>query len=133
MNKSKRFIASIVEIVIGVILALCGYTGIVDEYWGGMGTALIFVGAIMLLRQIRYRTDATYKENVDVQTNDERNRYLRIKAWSYAGYLFVLIAAAISIILKIVGMDQYALAASGCVCLIVVLYWFSYLILNKKY
>ena len=125
MNKSKRFIASISEIVFGVILALCGYIGLVDEYWAGMGTALILMGGIMLLRQIRYRMDETYKENVDVQANDERNRYLRMKAWSYAGYLFVLIAAVISIILKIMGMDQYALAASGCVCLMVVLYWFS--------
>lgn len=133
MNKRKRFIASISEIVIGVILALCGYIGLVDEYWAGMGTALILMGGIMLLRQIRYRMDETYKENVDVQANDERNRYLRMKAWSYAGYLFVLIAAVISIILKIMGMDQYALAASGCVCLMVVLYWFSYLILNKRY
>ena len=121
MNKSKRFIASISEIVIGVILALCGYIGLVDEYWAGMGTALILMGGIMLLRQIRYRMDETYKENVDVQANDERNRYLRMKAWSYAGYLFVLIAAVISIILKIMGMDQYALAASGCICLMVVL------------
>ena len=133
MNKRKRFIASISEIVIGVILALCGYIGLVDEYWAGMGTALILVGGIMLLRQIRYRMDETYKENLDVQANDERNRYLRMKAWSYAGYLFVLIAAVISIILKIMGMDQYALAASGCVCLMVVLYWFSYLNLNKRY
>ena len=133
MNKSKRFIASISEIVIGVILALCGYIGLVDEYWAGMGTALILMGGIVLLRQIRYRMDETYKENVDVQANDERNRYLRMKAWSYAGYLFVLIAAVMSIILKIMGMDQYALAASGCVCLMVVLYWFSYLILNKRY
>ena len=133
MNKRKRLIASISEIVIGVILALCGYIGLVDEYWAGMGTALILVGGIMLLRQIRYRMDETYKENVDVQANDERNRYLRMKAWSHAGYLFVLIAAVISIILKIMGMDQYALAASGCVCLMVVLYWFSYLILNKRY
>lgn len=133
MNKSKRFIASISEIAIGVILALCGYIGLVDEYWAGMGTALILMGGIVLLRQIRYRMDETYKENVDVQANDERNRYLRMKAWSYAGYLFVLIAAVMSIILKIMGMDQYALAASGCVCLMVVLYWFSYLILNKRY
>ena len=133
MNKNKLFIANILKIGIGIILAVCGYTGFIDEYWGGMGTALIMVGAIMLLRQIRYRTDEMYKENVDVQVNDERNKYLRMKAWSWTGYLFVLIAAFATILLKIMGMDQYALAASGCVCLMVVLYWFSYLILNKKY
>ena len=121
------------EIVIGITLAGCGYTGIIDEYWGGMGTALILVGAIMLFRQIRYKTDEVYKENVDVQVNDERNKYLRMKAWSWAGYLFVLIAAFATVILKILGYDQYSLFASGGVCLMVVLYWVSYLILGKKY
>ena len=121
------------EIVIGIILAACGYTGIIDEYWGGMGTALILVGAIMLFRQIRYKTDEVYKENVDVQVNDERNKYLRMKAWSWAGYLFVMIAAFATILLKIIGFDQYAFVASGCVCLMVTLYWLSYWILNRKY
>ena len=133
MNKSKRLIANVLEIVIGIILAACGYTGIIDEYWGGMGTALILVGAIMLFRQIRYKTDEVYKENVDVQVNDERNKYLRMKAWSWAGYLFVMIAAFATILLKIIGFDQYAFVASGCVCLMVTLYWLSYWILNRKY
>ena len=133
MNKSKRLIANVLEIVIGITLAGCGYTGIIDEYWGGMGTALILVGAIMLFRQIRYKTDEVYKENVDVQVNDERNKYLRMKAWSWAGYLFVMIAAFATILLKIIGFDQYAFVASGCVCLMVTLYWLSYWILNRKY
>ena len=133
MRKNKRWIANIFEIVLGIALSICGYAGILDEYWGGMGTALIVVGGLQLLRQIRYHTNRSYKEDVDVQVSDERNRYLRMKAWSWAGYLFVLIAAFASIILKILGYDQYVYFASGSVCLIVFLYWLSYVILSKKY
>jgi len=133
MKRNNRLIANIVEIIIGVILTACGFVGIVDEYWSGMGTALIIVGALMLVRQIRYRTNETYKENVDIAANDERYKYLSIKAWSWAGYLFVMIGALGSIIFRIVGRDQLSQFAGLCVCLIMVLYWISYLVLRKKY
>ena len=103
---NKRLISNIAEIAIGIVLAACGHAGVIDEYWSGMGTALVIVGGIMLFRQIRYRTNVEYKSEVDVQVNDERNKYLHMKAWSWAGYFFVLIAAVASIILKIIGLDQ---------------------------
>ena len=56
MKKSKRLIASIVEIVIGVVLTICGAAGLLDSYWSGMGTAFIVVGGLMLVRQLRYKT-----------------------------------------------------------------------------
>ena len=98
-----------------------------------MGTALVIVGALMLVRQIRYRIDETYKENVDVDVNDERNQYIRIKAWSWAGYFFVMAGAFGSIIFKILHQDSLSMFAGCSVCLIMVLYWISYLILKKKY
>ena len=133
MKNSKRLIACIVEILLGVALTVCGALGIVDSYWSGMGTALVVVGGLFLVRQIRYRTDKTYQESVDVEVNDERNKYLSMKAWSWAGYLFVMVCAVASIVLKIIGQDQYSVIAGGGVCLMVLLYWVSYLIVRKKY
>ena len=133
MNQNKRLIAQILKIALGIALAACGYAGIIDDYWGGMGAAIAIVGSLMLFRQIRYKTSNSYKEEVDVQTNDERNKYLRIKAWSWAGYGFVIIAAAASVFFKIFGYDQYSMIAGIAVCVIVLLYWVSYMILSKKY
>ena len=133
MRKNQRFIASIVEILIGICLIVCSVPGWVDEYWCGMGTALLVVGALQLARLFRYTTDKDYKEAVDVAVNDERNRYISMKAWSWAGYFFVMIAAAASIALKLIGYDDLVPIASGSVCLILVLYWLSYLFLRKKY
>ena len=126
-------ISNIAEIAIGIVLAACGHAGVIDEYWSGMGTALVIVGGIMLFRQIRYRTNVEYKSEVDVQVNDERNKYLHMKAWSWAGYFFVLIAAAASIILKIIGLDQLSQFSGLCVCLLMILYWISYLVLSKRH
>lgn len=131
--KNKRLIANIIEVLAGAALAVCGYAGILDSFWSGMGTALVIIGGILLLQQIRYRIDKAYQENVDLETNDERNKYLRVKAWSWAGYIFVMITALGAIALKIVGLEQYVPIASGSACLMMVLYWVSYLVLQRKY
>ena len=133
MKVTKRLIASIFEIIIGIILTILGYSGVVDSYWSGMGTALITVGVIFLFRTFRYNRDSEYKEKVDVEVNDERNKYLRMMAWSWTGYLFIFIIAFGSIIFKILGYDQYSMMAGSAVCLLITLYWISYLVLNRKH
>ena len=126
-------IANITEIVVGIFLCAAGVTGRLDAFWSGMGTALIVVGTLQLLWQIRYRNDHACRENVDISVSDERNKYLSMKAWSWAGYYFVLIAAAASIVLKIAGYDALVPVTSGSVCLIMVLYWLSWMYLRRKY
>lgn len=133
MNKDKRLIAGIVEVIIGIILVLCGHYGMIDAYWSGMGTALVFVGVIFIFRQLRYNTNEEYKEQVDIEVNDERNKYLRLRAWASAGYCFVLISAVCSIIFRVMGRDTYSILAGGAVCLLMVLFWISYLVLKRKY
>ena len=133
MKGNKRLIASVAEIIFGFILSALSFTGMIDEYWGGMGTALVIVGGIFLFRQIKYKTNNEYQQSVDVEVTDERNKFISMKAWSWAGYFFVIIAAAASIMLKIIGLDEYVGIASGSVCLIIILYWLSYLVIRKKY
>ena len=47
--------------------------------------------------------------------------------------LFVMIAAVASIMLKLAGREDLMKAASGSVCLIIILYWVSYVVLKGKY
>lgn len=130
---NKKFISSIVEIVLGVVLLICGNMNMIDPFWSGMGTALIFVGVLYLIRQIRYKTDASYKEKVETETKDERNRFIAMKAWSWTGYLLVLIFGIATIVLKIAGYEELMFFCSYSVCLILTIYWVSYFILKKKY
>ena len=128
-----RLAASVIEILIGLALVIGGKIGGVDPYWSGAGSALIAVGAIFLFWQIRYRTNETYRQTVDVEVNDERNRYLAMKAWSLAARLFVITAAVASLVLKLKGEDALSEAAGLSVACIVCFYWFSYLYLRKKH
>ena len=130
---TKRLIASIVEIILGFALWICSAIGMIDSYWGGMGGGLMGVGIIFLIRSIRYKRDPEYKEEYDVEMNDERNKFIRLKAWSWAGYLFMMLAAVGTIVFKLVGREDLMFFCSGSVCLILVLYLISYVVVKNKY
>ena len=130
---TKRFIASIVEIILGFSLWICSAIGLIDSYWGGMGGGLIGVGIIFLIRSIRYKRDPEYKEEYDIEMNDERNKFIRQKAWSWAGYLYMMLAAVGSIGFKLLGREDLMFFCSGSVCLVLVLYLISYVVVKNKY
>ena len=131
--KNKLLILGIVYIIIGLILSLLSFLSIVDEWWQSFGVAILVVGVLDIFRHIRYINNREYREKVDLSNNDERIRFIAMKAWSWAGYMFVMIAALGVIGFQIAGLEIWSIACSFCVCLVIVLYWISYMILNKKY
>lgn len=133
MKQDKRIIANTIYIVLGVAFLVLGILEVIDAFWSGMGSALIAIGTLRIVQFYRFRKDETYREKVEIELKDERNQFLRIRAWSWAGYLFILIAAVSTIVFKLLGQDLLSIAAGAAVCLMILLYWFSYLILQKKY
>lgn len=133
MKYDRRMVLSIFWVLLGAVLLVGGAMESLDSYWSGMGGGLLMAGVIQLIRHIRYRKNEDYREKVDVANSDERNRFLTGKAWAWAGYLFVLISGVATIALKVLGQDQWSLAASYALCLLLVLYWGSYLVLKRKY
>ena len=133
MKNDRRIITSVIYIILGVVLFALGVMEILDAFWSGMGAALIVVGVIRLVQFLRFRKDEAYREKVETETTDERNRFIRNKAWAWAGYMFIIFAGLCVIVFKVIGQEMWSLAASYAVCLMLVLYWISYLILKKKY
>ena len=133
MKYDRRMYLSLFWILVGIALFVCSAMGWIDSYWSGMGGGFLGVGIVQLARHIRYRKDEEYREKVDVANGDERNRYIAGKAWAWAGYLFVLVSGVATIALKVMGLDQWSLAASYALCLLLLLYWISYLVLKRKY
>ena len=131
--KNKRIIFSIIWVILGAGLIVASTVSPLDSYWMGMGGGLLFVGLLQLFRIRKYNQNSEYKEAVDIAESDERNKFLRAQAWAYTGYILVLTFALGSIILAIWGQELLSILASGCVCLIVLLYWIIYHILNRKY
>ena len=123
----------VIYLIVGLTLFVLGCAEIVDSFWCGMGSGLLVIGLLRLLQLRRLRKDETYREKVEVETKDERNQFIRSKAWTWAGYLFIIIVGFAAIILRVLGQEQLSIAASYGVCLLVILYWVSFFILRKKY
>ena len=98
-----------------------------------MGSALIAVGTVQFLNLLRYRQDADYREKVDTEAHDERNQFIRARAWVWAGTCFVLVGGVLTVLFQILGKQEYATLCGSGVSLLVLFYWISFLILRKKY
>lgn len=133
MRNNKNIVLNIFWIVLGSILLVISSMGIIGEIYTGFGAGLLGVGIVQLIRAIRYKTNTEFRENVDIEIQDERNRYMRMKAWSWAGYLYVLISAIAVIVCMILSLEPYMQMAAYGVCLMLLLYWGSYLVIRKKY
>ena len=131
MDKKNTY--PIALIIAGLALIGLGFVEIVDEFWSGMGSALLVIGIIRLLRFYRLKKNEAYRDKMETAVTDERNQFIRMKAWSWAGYLFIMVSAIATIIFRVLGQDLLCQVASGAVCLMLVLYWVSYFVLKKKY
>lgn len=132
-NKRKMAV-SIFWLILGIALLVLEFTGILnDSIYSGMGGGLLVVGIMQIVRNVKYHSNQDYKEKVDIEYKDERNKYIRIKAWSWAGYLFILGSAVVSIVLFLAKMTLYGQIVSYCMCAVLVIYWISYMVLQRKY
>ena len=132
-QNTVKWIFSLFWIILGLGLLVLGLVEVVDSFWSGMGSSLLVVGLLQMIRYMRLRKDQDYQEKVEVESKDERNRFIRNKAWAWAGYLFILVSAVAVIVLKALGQELLSVAASVAMGLMLVLYWVSYFLLRKKY
>ena len=131
---NKRLALTVFWIVLGAVLVVLTVTEVLDSsIYSGMGGALMAVGTLQLIRAVKYRKDSEYKEKVDTELGDERNRFLRMRSWSWAGYFTILIEGIGAIIAMALGERTVQLVLSYSVCLVLVIYWIAYVILSKKY
>ena len=107
--KAKSYFVSALYIILGGILIGLSFAGVVDEFWNGMGLALLIVGVIQLIRRYRLEKNEAYREKMEIEVSDERNKFIRNRAWAWAGYLFVMIMAVACIILRIAGKNVLSL------------------------
>ena len=131
---NKKLALSIFWVVLGVVLVGLSVAEILESsLYSGMGGALIAIGIFQIIRNVKYRTDASYREKVDTEYNDERNSFLRMKSWAWTGYIIVMAQAIGVIIAMVLGQEIIQMVLSYSVCAILVVYWITYVILSRKY
>lgn len=131
-NKRKMLV-SIMWVILGAALLILDIVGITDNsICSGLGGGWLAIGAMQIYKNLKYHSNEEYKEKIDIELSDERNRYIRMKAWSWAGYLFIIGAAIVSIILYVMQEMVYGQILSYCVCSVLIFYWGSYIFLQRK-
>lgn len=133
MKKDKRFLLAVIYVVIGIALMGFAIAGKLDEFWSGMGSTLLVIGILRLVRAYRINKNEAYREKLEVEASDERNQFIRNKAWAWAGYMFVIIMGVAVIVFKVMGQETMSMAAGMAVCLVITLFWISFYILKRKY
>lgn len=131
---SKKLVLSIFWVLVGAaLIALSVMEVLNSSMYAGLGGGLFAVGLLQIARNIKYRKDPTYREKIDTEANDERNRYLRMKSWSWAGYIAILVEGIGAIVAMVAGEQTIQLVLSYSVCLLLAVYLISYIILSRKY
>ena len=131
---NKRLALSIFWMVLGIVLIILNMTDVLDQsIYSGMGSALTVVGFFQAMRNLRYRKDKDYREKIDTELGDERNSFLRMKSWAWTGYIVVHAEGIGVVIAMITGQELLCRVLSWSVCLIVGVYWITYMVLSRKY
>lgn len=134
MYDNKRLALSIFWVFLGAVLIVLTVTEKLDSgLYSGMGGALLAIGVLQVIRNLKYRTNPEYREKIDTEVNDERNRYLHMKSWSWAGYMTVIIEGIGVVVFTIMRQQLILQVLSWSVCILVFAYWVSYMILSRKY
>ena len=133
MKGKGKIILSILWILLGSTLFGLGFLGLVDEFWASMGSALVLVGILQIVKFYRLSRNQTYRENMEIELTDERNHFIRNKAWAWTGYLFILIVSVCTLVFHLLGQELLSMASGMAVGFMLTLYWVSYFVLSKKY
>ena len=130
---NKRLTLSVFWVLLGTALTVLSAKEVLDSQYSSMGTVFIVIGAMQVIRNIRYRKDPEYRERINTEFSDERNSFLRMKSWSWAGYIGVLVESVGVVVAMILGERTVQMLLSYSVCLILCVYWITYLVLSRKY
>ena len=131
---NKRLLLDIFWIILGAVLTVLSVTEVVNPgIYAGMGGALMAVGALHTWRIIKYRKDNEYREKIDIELQDERNKFLRLNSWAWTGYIVTMVLATGCLIALVMGEKTVQIVLGLSVGLILVVYWIVYLVLSKKY
>ena len=133
MYDNKRLFLSVFWVILGAVLLIVAVTEKLDSRYAGMGGGLLVVGALQIARNLRYRRDPAYREKIDTEVSDERNRFLRMKSWSWAGYITVIAEGIAAVVAAVRGQETVQMVLSYSVCLLIGAYYISYLVLSRKY
>lgn len=130
----QRLYIAISYLVIGLVLIIADYLNGFENYFSSsFGIALMIMGILRIIRYRKITMDDKAIRKQELAESDERTRMIAERARSWAFSLSILAAGILVIVLSLLGYHENALPFSWYVCGMIVLYWISFLIIQKNY
>lgn len=135
MKNNRLFKISVAEIVIGLIIELLAFSGIVEDgsVLTGIGSGILAVGVVQLLRVFRMESNPEYKKRMETASKDERYAFISMKAKEAAFGIYLIIAAVLCMAWMLLGYREQGMLAAMSICILVLLYAVFFRILARKY
>lgn len=131
--KNKKLYVGLFWVLVGAVIVMLRLAGTTNDYamlWIGYGW--IGCGILQTVKGFRYARDEEYRKKYDTEANDERNRYLAMKAWAWAGYGFLLISSAAAVLAFAFNEDGIGMASAAALGVMIFLYLASYFVISRK-
>lgn len=103
-----------------------------NDFLSSFGFALTVVGIVNIRNYIKITKNEETIMKRQIAETDERNISIANRAKSISFITYVLLASIAVIILELLNKIQLAMILSGTVGVLVLIYWVSYWIINKK-
>lgn len=120
-------------IILGVLLiALAGILRWENTFASAYGLTLTVIGFARLKQYCFLTKDEQRLKKQEIIENDERNIAISQKAKAVTFNISVIAAALATIVLQIIGKNEFVDLLGGAICILIAIYWISYFILRKK-
>lgn len=129
-----RLIIAIGFITFGAELIIINLTGLAtNKMISSLGLGIAVIGIARVIQYFRITKDEESMHKREVEETDERNVMIWTQARSLSFTVYILLAAAAIIVLYLLNMEFAAQIVSYAVCAFVLVYWFCYFIISRKY
>ena len=134
-NKMKmRIVTMVVYIIIGAVMCVIGYTGMVkNDYVITLGAALAVCGIVKIIQLALIMRNPEKMEERAIAEKDERNIMIWEKARSLAFTVYIMAAGIAVIALFLLNMEFAGQLVAYTVCGFVVIYLICCAIIRRKY
>ena len=103
-----------------------------NSFLSSFGFALFVVGVAQLRRYARMTKDEETMRKYEIAESDERTIAIAGKARGVAFSLYIITACVLSTVLHILEKTEFATILGFSVCFLILVYWISFIIINKK-
>lgn len=103
-----------------------------DSFLSSFGFALFVVGIARIKRHFTIIKSEESIKKQEIKENDERNIAIANKSKSYAFSVYAFLSGIAIIVFEILGFSDYVMVISVSLCILLLLYYISYLIIRKR-